>query len=276
MGVEIILNEPVTKFIFDGKKVIGARTDNGDYTADRFVMNVDFATGMKGLIPDALRRRWSDEKLEQKSYSCSTFMLYLGIDKKFDTPHHQIYASKDYQGNLQDITEHKVTWDDPSLYVQNACVTDSSLAPEGHSTLYVLVPISNTHPTINWKEIKQEYRDLIIRQMEKLGFPNLNQHIISETIITPDDWASRDIYKGAVFNLAHGLDQMLWRRPQNKFEELNQLYLVGGGTHPGSGLPTIFESGRISAKMICADMGVEPDWNGVDTWFDEIRKPSFN
>ena len=276
MGVEIILNEPVTRFILDGKKVIGARTDNGDYTADRFVMNVDFATGMKGLIPDALRRRWSDEKLEQKSYSCSTFMLYLGVDKKFDTPHHQIYASKDYQGNLQDITEHKVTWDDPSLYVQNACVTDSSLAPEGHSTLYVLVPISNTHPTINWKEIKQEYRDLIIRQMEKLGFPNLNQHIISETIITPDDWASRDIYKGAVFNLAHGLDQMLWRRPQNKFEELNQLYLVGGGTHPGSGLPTIFESGRISAKMICADMGVEPDWNGVNTWFDEIRKPSYN
>ena len=70
-----------------------------------------------------------------------------------------------------------------------------------------------------------------------------------------------------MFNLAHGLDQMLWRRPQNRFEELDRLYLVGGGTHPGSGLPTILESGRISAKMICADLVVDPEWNGADPWF---------
>ena len=63
------------------------------------------------------------------------------------------------------------------------------------------------------------------------------------------------------------------RRPQNRFEELRDLFLVGGGTHPGSGLPTIFESGRISAKLICSDLGIEPDWNGVETWFEDIKKP---
>ena len=42
--------------------------------------------------------------------------------------------------------------------------------------------------------------------------------------------------------------------------------------HPGSGLPTIFESGRISAKLICSDLGMEPDWNGVDTWFPDLKK----
>ena len=105
------------------------------------------------------------------------------------------------------------------------------------------------------------------------GFKDIENHIVSETIITPDDWGNRDVYRGAVFNLAHGLDQMLWRRPQNRFEEFEGLYLVGGGTHPGSGLPTIMESGRISSKLICADLGIEPDWNGMDTWFDDIRKP---
>ena len=100
----------------------------------------------------------------------------------------------------------------------------------------------------------------------------MEEHIVSETIVTPDDWGERDIYKGAVFNLAHGLDQMLWRRPQNRFEEFDDLFLVGGGTHPGSGLPTIFESGRISAKLICSDLGMEPDWNGVDTWFPDLKK----
>ena len=273
LGVKIILNEAVNEFVFEGKKVIGARTDNGTYTADKFVMNADFATGMKGLIPDKLRKKWSNKKLDQKSYSCSTYMLYLGIDKLYDTPHHQIYAAKDYQKNLKEVTENRVTWDDPSIYVQNACVTDSTMAPEGHSTIYVLVPASSSHEGINWEDIKDDYMDVILKQMEKLGFEGIKDHIVSQTIVTPDDWAARDIYKGAVFNLAHGLDQMLWRRPQNKFEELDHLYLVGGGTHPGSGLPTILESGRISAKLICADMVIEPDWNGTDTWFEDIKKP---
>ena len=225
LGVKIILNETVNEFVFEGKKVIGARTDNGTYTADKFVMNADFATGMKGLIPDKLRKKWSNKKLDQKSYSCSTYMLYLGIDKLYDTPHHQIYAAKDYQKNLKEVTENRVTWDDPSIYVQNACVTDSTMAPEGHSTIYVLVPASSSHEGINWEDIKDDYMDVILKQMEKLGFEGIKDHIVSQTIVTPDDWAARDIYKGAVFNLAHGLDQMLWRRPQNKFEELDHLYL---------------------------------------------------
>ncbi len=149
LGVKIILNEQVNEFVFEGKKVIGAKTDNGTYTADKFVMNADFATGMKGLIPDKLRKKWSNKKLDEKSYSCSTFMLYLGIDKLYDTPHHQIYAAKDYQKNLKEVTENRVTWDDPSVYVQNACVTDSTMAPEGHSTIYVLVPASSSHEGID-------------------------------------------------------------------------------------------------------------------------------
>ena len=96
----------------------------------------------------------------------------------YDTPHHQIYAAKDYQKNLREVTENKVAWEDPSVYVQNACVTDPSMAPEGHSTIYVLVPASTRHPDIDWDEIKHEYMDVILQQMEKLGFSNLKDHIV--------------------------------------------------------------------------------------------------
>ena len=72
MGVDIRLNEAVEEFLFEGKTVVGVKTSKGTYNADRFVMNVDFATGMKGLIPDKLRKRWSNKKLDKKSYSCST------------------------------------------------------------------------------------------------------------------------------------------------------------------------------------------------------------
>jgi phytoene desaturase len=76
-------------------------------------------------------------------------------------------------------------------------------------------------------------------------------------MITPNEW--RDdfrVYQGATFNLAHNLGQMIYLRPRNQFEELAHCYLVGGGTHPGSGLPTIYESGRIAANLICRAHGI--------------------
>ena len=65
---------------------------------------------------------------------------------------------------------------------------------------------------------------------------------------------------------------MLWRRPRNRFEDVKNMYLVGGGTHPGSGLPVIFESARISSKLVLDDLGINPDWNGVETWFENVRR----
>ena len=148
------------------------------------------------------------------------------------------------------------------------------MAPEGCSTVYALVPVSHIHENINWDDEKDPFRNRIIEQIEtKLGFEGLSDHIISELIITPDGWGEH-CYRGAVFNLAHGLDQMLWKRPKNEFDEINNLYLVGGGTHPGSGLPVIYESARISSKLLLDSLGIRPDWNGVDTWFSSRKRRS--
>jgi phytoene desaturase len=274
LGVTFRMNEAVESVIMDGKTIKGVRTSNGEFFADRVIMNADFANGMTQLFPDTVRKKWSNKKLDKKKYSCSTFMLYIGVDRTYDDlPHHQIYASKDYEQNLEDIEKHhKITWDDPSVYVQNACVTDPSLAPDGCSTVYALVPVSHVHENIDWSKEKDAYRDRILEQIEsKLGFENLKDHIVTEMVITPEDWGDH-CYRGAVFNLAHGLDQMLWRRPKNQFDEINNLYLVGGGTHPGSGLPVIYESARISSKLLLDSLGIIPDWNGVDTWFESRKR----
>ena len=274
LGVTFRMNEAVESVIMDGKTIKGVRTSEGEFYADKVVMNADFANGMTQLFPDNVRKKWSNKKLDKKKYSCSTYMIYLGIDKVYeDLPHHQIYASANYEQNLEDIEKnHKLTWDDPSVYVQNACVVDPSLAPEGCSTVYALVPVSHVHENIDWSKEKDAYRDRVLDQIEaKLGFENLRDHIVTEMIITPEDWGDH-CYRGAVFNLAHGLDQMLWRRPKNQFDEINNLYLVGGGTHPGSGLPVIYESARISSKLLLDSLGIIPDWNGVDTWFESRKR----
>ena len=274
LGVTFRMNEAVESVIMEGKTIKGVRTAEGEFMADRVIMNADFANGMTQLFPDTVRKKWSNKKLDKKKYSCSTFMLYLGVDRTYnDLPHHQIYASANYEQNLEDIEKHhKITWDDPSVYVQNASVTDPQLAPEGCSTVYALVPVSHVHENIDWSKEKDAYRDRILNQIEtKLGFENIRDHIVTEMVITPEDWGDH-CYRGAVFNLAHGLDQMLWRRPKNQFDEIKNLYLVGGGTHPGSGLPVIYESARISSKLLLDSLGIIPDWNGVDTWFESRKR----
>jgi phytoene desaturase len=274
LGVDIRLGEGVDEVLMEKGRAVGVRTSSGEHRADAVVVNADFAKAMKDIVPNAARRRWSDKKLDAKKYSCSTFMLYLGTDRTWDhLPHHQIYASSTYVENLEDIeNRHVVTWEDPSVYVQNACLTDPGLAPEGCSTVYVLVPVTHIHENVEWSSIAEDYRERILDQIEsKLGYENIRDHIVTEMMITPEGWGDY-CHRGAVFNLAHGLDQMLWRRPQNRFEDVDGMYLVGGGTHPGSGLPVIFESARISSKLLLDDMGIIPDWNGVDVWFDSVRR----
>jgi phytoene desaturase len=259
LGVEICLNEPVEEILFKGRRAVGVRTAQGEYQADALVVNADFARTMSRLVPDRLRRRWSDSKIARKKFSCSTFMMYLGVSGGFDLPHHNIYIAADYARNLDEIENRHVLSSDPSFYVQNASVTDPTLAPRGMSTLYVLVPVTHQHPNLDWSRERDRFRSLMLKQIAKAGFVDVERRIRYERVITPADWDQEfEIHKGATFNLAHSLDQMLHLRPHNRFEELDRVYLVGGGTHPGSGLPVIFESARISSRLLLADLGFQP------------------
>lgn len=256
LGVEICLNEDVEQIDFEGCRAKGVRTGGGnEYRADALVINADFARAMQRLVPDRLRKRWTNRKIEAKKFSCSTFMLYLGIEGRYDMPHHTIHIARDYAKNLDEIENQHVLSSDPSLYVQNACVTDASLAPAGHSTLYVLVPVPHRHAQIDWAKESAGFRKRVLRQMEEAGFNGVEERIRFEKRITPTDWETGyEIHRGATFNLAHTLDQMLHLRPHNRFEDVEGVYLVGGGTHPGSGLPVIFEGARISTLKLLNDL----------------------
>ena len=257
LGVELCLEEPVEEMLFAGKRAVGVRTARGVHRGDAIVVNADFARSMERLVPDNLRRRWTNRKLAKKKYSCSTFMMYLGVEGTFDLPHHTIHIAEEYEKNLDEIENRHVLSDDPSFYVQNACATDPSLAPRGHSALYVLAPVTHQHPNVDWNRERTRYRDLMLRQIRKVGYNLDASRIRYERVITPADWDTRyEIYRGATFNLAHSLDQMLHLRPHNRFEDVDGVYLTGGGTHPGSGLPVIFESARISSRLLLEDLGV--------------------
>lgn len=259
LGVEIQLDQPVDEIVFEGRHAIGVRVAGEVERARALVLNADFARAISRLVPDHLRKRWSNRKIARKKFSCSTFMMYLGVEGRFDLPHHNIYISADYARNLDEIENRHVLSSDPSFYLQNACVTDPSLAPAGMSTLYLLAPVTHQHPNVDWARERENFRGLMLRQIEKAGFQGVSSRIRFERLLTPDDWEQKyEIHRGATFNLAHNLRQMLNLRPHNRFEDVDGVYLVGGGTHPGSGLPVIFQSAKISANLLLQDLGVRP------------------
>jgi len=258
LGVEIRTGAPVTALRFSGRRVTGVATDDEWHDHDEVIINADATWAMKKLIPEVLRGRDTDAAIDAKKYSCSTFMMYLGVRGEVDLPHHTIYTSASYRENLADISTHGRLSDDPSIYVCNPSRTDPTLAPPGHSSLYVLVPTPNTKAKIDWNAARPRLRGAAFDQLARvMGLDDLSSRIEEELTLTPADWAAANINHGATFSLAHSLGQMLHRRPQHRLPNLEGVSLVGGGTHPGSGLPVIFLSAQITSRLLCERLGVE-------------------
>jgi phytoene desaturase len=268
MGVEFRMNEPVESIAWQGKRAVGVVSRGRHQAADAVVINADFAHSVPQLVPDRLRKQWPDKRIANARYSCSTFMLYLGIEG--DLPglaHHTVLLAEDYHRNIKQIETGEMP-DVPSLYVQHASGTDPSLAPPGHSTLYMLVPVPNMRDAdqrgFNWEAETQRFRKVALDRLRAIGLDDIEPRIRYERIITPQGW--REDYAvgmGATFNLSHDLGHMLCFRPRNRFSEIDGLYLVGGGTHPGSGLPVIYEGARITAGLLAKDIGLRPGLTGL-------------
>jgi phytoene desaturase len=257
-GARLHLGAPVEKILFEGRRANGVVVGGETIAADAVVMNADLAHALPRLVPEALRPRWNNRKIEQARYSCSTVMLYLGVEGRFPhLAHHTILLAEQYRRGLEQIGLGEIP-DEPSLYIHNPVVNDPTMAPPGHSALYLLVPVGNLRDgAVDWQAERPRLRALALAQLVALGIPDIEQRIRHERMVTPLDWQEDfSVGYGATFNLAHDLGQILHRRPGNRFGDTEHLYLVGGGTHPGSGLPVIYEGARISANLLARDLGL--------------------
>lgn len=243
-----------TVLVNDNGNAYGVKLKNWEMMyGDDLIINADFSYAMTHLVDEKFRKKYSNRRIENKEFSCSTFMIYLWLDTQYpQLNHHNIVFNEDYRKFVDTIVDYKDFGTEFSFYIHNPSLIDSSYAPEWHSALYILIPTSNNLSMIDW-EAKKDILEQKVYQMieERFGISDLQKHIRQKHIITPNDWENDyNVYRGAVFNLSHTLSQMLYFRPHNEFEEIKNLYLVGWWTHPWSGLPTIYESGKISARLI--------------------------
>ncbi|MFO1037050.1 MAG: phytoene desaturase family protein [Geminicoccaceae bacterium] len=255
LGAEFRLGAEVEGIDFEDGRPAAVRAGGETMPVDAVVLNGDFRHAAPRLVPEAYRPRWHDRRLNKARLSCSTFMLYLGIEGEVrGLPHHSILLARDYARNIKEIEAGHLPAE-PSLYVQHAGATDLAMAPPGHTSLYVLVPVPNLRAGVDWRQTTPVYRKLVLQRLELLGIRDIEHRIRFERVVTPQDWQDEfAVGEGATFSLAHDFGQMLYFRPHNRLGP--GLYLAGGGTHPGSGLPVIYEGARISTRLLLEDLGM--------------------
>lgn len=252
-GGRLRLGEPVRQITVDNGRATGVELASGErLSADVVVSNADSAATYRHLVPAEHRKRWTDRKLERSRYSMSLFVWYFGTNRRFeDVPHHMILLGPRYRELLDDIFDKKHLADDFSLYLHRPTATDTSLAPEGCDAFYVLSPVPNLDGVTDWETEAERYRASIARALGQTVLPGLEDAVVSSRLMTPIDFEERLFsLKGAAFGLEPVLWQTAWFRPHNRSEELEGLYLVGAGTHPGAGMPGVISSAKVLDEVV--------------------------
>ncbi len=252
-GSKVRCNTEVTEILVQDRAACGVRLSTGEVMhADIVVSNACAAFTYKTLLPARYRRRWTDAKIARGRYSMSLFVWYFGTKRRYDdVAHHTILLGPRYKGLLRDIFQKKHLAEDFSLYLHRPTATDTSLAPEGCDAFYVLSPVPHLDSGTDWRAAAEPYRRKIARALAQSIMPGLEENIVSSHMMTPQDFSDRLLsHRGAAFGLEPILTQSAWFRPHNESEEIDRLYLVGAGTHPGAGLPGVLSSARVLDRVV--------------------------
>jgi phytoene desaturase len=252
-GGAIRCNAEVAEILVEKNAACGVRLADGTkLPADIVVSNACSAFTYKNLLPARYRRRWTDRRIERGRYSMSLFVWYFGTRRQYpDVAHHTILLGPRYRGLLRDIFKNHVLADDFSLYLHRPTATDGSLAPPGCDAFYVLAPVPHLQSGTDWRATAEPYRRRIAQALSDSILPDLEAQVISTHMLTPQDFSDRLLsFRGAAFGLEPLLTQSAWFRPHNESEEVEHLYLVGAGTHPGAGVPGVLSSARILDTVV--------------------------
>jgi phytoene desaturase len=235
------------------RRATGVRlTDGETISAGIVVSNADSAYTYARLVPNEVRRRWTDRKLARARSSMGLFVWYFGTRRRYhDVGHHTILLGPRYRELLADVFTRKRLATEVSIYLHRPTATDPGLAPPGCDAFYALAPVPNLDSGTDWEAEAEPFRKNIERRLSSTLLPGLEREIVTSRVLTPRDFATDYLApRGAGFGLEPVLTQSAWFRPHNASEEIAGLYLVGAGTHPGAGLPGVLCSAKVLDAVV--------------------------
>ncbi len=227
-------------------------TDEQTYRPDRVVVNADYAHTERELLPEH-ERQYDDDYWDSRTYAPSAYLLYLGVEGDVDPlAHHTLVLPTDWDGHFEQIFDRPDWPDDPAYYLCVPSQTDDSVAPEGHSNLFVLVPIA---PGLADSDgLRDRYREKILADIAENTGVELRDRIVVEEQFGVRDFGERyNATEGTALGLAHTLRQTGLLRPSNRSSAVEGLYFTGSFTTPGIGVPMCLISGEHTAAALLED-----------------------
>jgi phytoene desaturase len=231
--------------------------------ADLVVSNADYANTYLKLVDKKYRRINSNAKVKLMRESMSLVVIYFGFkadgNEHEKLRHHNIILGPRYEGLLEDIFTNKVLPKDFSQYLHIPTLTDLSLAPPGHHAAYTLIPVPHNGSKLDWDLLGEAFVNKVLEFLDKRGYiPNLMQRLVYKSFVTPDYFENTlNSYLGNGFGVEPRLIHSAFFRPHNRSEDIKNLYLVGQGTQPGGGTPSVMMSAKMTARVIAKDYGVD-------------------
>lgn len=254
LGVRYRYGADVADVEHDGATASGVRLAGGErLAADLVLVNADLPWAYRHLLGERVERH------ERMQYSCSAFLIYLGVEGTYpQLLHHNLVVPADLRTACDDIFHRHRIPDDPAFYVCNPNKTDPSLAPRGTENIYVLVPVPSQHPErpIDWSVAGPALEDRMLDRLEAFGLTGIRQRLLTRRTFTPEDFrVTLSATRSEAFGLSHGLTQVGYFRPQNRHATIGNLFFVGQSTHPGCGIPMAMISARCAVERIVAEQG---------------------
>lgn len=253
LGVVVRTGATVTRIDAAGGRVHGVRVAGAaaPLPADVVVANVDALTLYRDLLPSPRRLAGLTDR------SLAGFVLLLGVRGDSGLAHHNVFFPRDYDAEFdavfgapgRGVRARPAV--DPTVFVTVA--DDPAVRPDGHEAWFVLVNAARqgtAADAVDWRRtgLAEAYADRILDVLAERGV-DVRGRLVFREIRTPADLdAATGAPGGAIYGTAGGL-----LRPANRGPAAG-LWLVGGSTHPGGGLPMV----TLSAQIVADEIG--PAW----------------
>ncbi|MBI4732318.1 MAG: phytoene desaturase [Chloroflexi bacterium] len=257
LGVRFEYGAPVSKINVAGGRAEGVTLENGFVVkADTVVANADLPYVYANLLPDD----GTAAKLFRKKFTSSALMFYWGVqgEKSPELLHHNVFlADNEYKPSFDKIFKEFTLPENPSFYVNAPARTDLSFAPADGDALMVLVPIGHMdgNKPQDWAALRDRAREFVTGRLEGIGVKDLGKRILFEETIGPPEYQNAlNLAKGSAFGLSHNFLQVGYLRPHNRHPRYRNLYFVGASTHPGTGLPIVLLSAKLTTERILKEM----------------------
>jgi len=216
--------------------------------ADAVISNADV------LQTDRLLGRRRSRRPLRPTMSC--FLLYLGTDRVFDElRHHTLLVGHGYRDFIRAVTRGGRVPKTFSTYVHAPARTEPAMAAPGGDSLAVLLPVPNLRAHVDWAQAADGLRDALVADLERtFGLTGLDAAIRFEHRMTPRDFATElGAVDGNAFAIEPTLHQSAYFRAPNRVRGVAGMYHVGGGTHPGAGIPGVLLGAGVTAGLVAAD-----------------------